>query len=190
MALFMANTSNVRHMKNGRPQSVLLTEDMPNCSIVTLGATMEDVAQELDHCHAVTAEASEEFVGKFVIVAPEINVAQYRKIDGQIGKFVLEADEVYSAYELEKLDRLEYSEAYFVDGASLVKGDKVKIQAKDANGAIFVKDNAVGGARVVSIVDLYKPIMLQPNVAHMQGAKNPAKLMPESVKMVKIEIEK
>lgn len=189
MALFMCNTSNVHEMKFGRPQTVLLEADMPNGAIVTLGATQEAKAPELDHAHAVTEGALTSVVGAFVIVAPEINVQQYRMIDGQIGKFVLEAGETYTAYMLQKLDRLEYSDAYFMNAGALKVGDKVNVQAKGANGERFVKHES-GCLRIVSIHDLWLPVMLQANVAAGQGANNPAKLMPASCKMIKIEVEK
>ena len=189
MALFMCNTSNVHEMKFGRPQTVLLEADMPNGAIVTLGATQEAKDASLDHAHAVTEGALTSVVGAFVIVAPEINVQQYRMIDGQIGKFVLEAGETYSAYMLQKLDRLEYSDAYFKDAGTLKVGDKVNVQAKGTNGERFVKHDT-GCLRIVSIHDLWLPVMLQANVATAQGSNNPAKLMPASCKMIKIEVEK
>ena len=189
MALFMCNTSNVHEMKFGRPQTVSNNEARPNGVIVTLGATQEGTARELDHCRAITEGALTAVAGKFIVVAPEINVQQYRTIDGQIGKFVLEAGETYSAYMLQKLDRLEYSDAYFKDAGTLKVGDKVNVQAKGTNGERFVKhDN--GCLRIVSIHDLWLPVMLQANVATAQGSNNPAKLMPASCKMIKVEVEK
>lgn len=187
MALFQCNTSNVHEMKFGRPQTVLNEKERPNGVIVTLGDTLESQARELDHCHAISEGALSSVAGAFVVVAPEINVQQYRTIDGQIGKFVLEADETYTAYMLTKLDRLEYSDAYFV--AEPEVGDKVNVQAPNANGARFVKaDN--GALRVISKVDLWLPVMLQPNNVAGQGAGNAAKLMPESCKMIKVEVVK
>lgn len=189
--LFMANTSNIFEMKFGRPQTVLLTKEMPNGVIVTLGDTMEKTSRELDHCHAVTEDAMTSVIGKFIIVAPEINVQQYRTIDGQMGKFVLEAGETYSAYMLSKYDRIEYSDAYIKDASQVVVGDKLKVTAPVAGtGERFAKDNANGCLRVVSIVDLWLPVMLAPNTTAGQGAKNPAKLMPSSCKMYKVEVEK
>ena len=189
MALFMCNTSNVHEMKFGRPQTVLNDAERPNGVIVTLGATKEETARELDHCRAITEGALTAVAGKFIVVAPEINVQQYRTIDGQIGKFVLEAGETYSAYMLQKLDRLEYSDAYFMNASALQVGDKVNVQAKGTNGERFVKHDA-GCLRIVSIHDLWLPVMLQANVATAQGSNNPAKLMPASCKMIKIEVEK
>lgn len=190
MALFMCNTSNVHEMKFGRPQTVLVEgkDALPNGVIVTLGATKEGTARELDHVHGITEGALTAVAGKFIVVAPEINAQQYRTIDGQIGKFVLEVGETYSAYQLSLLDRIEYSDAYF---ATLpAKGNKVKVQEKDAKGARFVVDNATGCLRVVSVVDLWMPIMLAANdgVAQVGGAD--AKLMPASVKMIKLEVVK
>ena len=108
MALFMCNTSNVHEMKFGRPQTVLVEgkDALPNGVIVTLGATKEGTARELDHVHGITEGALTAVAGKFIVVAPEINAQQYRTIDGQIGKFALEVGETYSAYQLSVLDRI------------------------------------------------------------------------------------
>ena len=192
MALLMCNTSNVHEMKFGRPQTVLVEgEACPNGIIVTLEATKEKDGRELDHVHAIKEEAAEAVIGKFIVVAPEINVQQYRKIDGQIGKFVLEAGETYSAYELRKLDRMEYSEGYFMNATALKVGDKVNVQAKGANGERFVKaSGAVGAMRVVSIVDLWMPVMLAANDGVAQVGGQDAKLMPATIKMIKVEVEK
>ena len=190
MALFMCNTSNVHEMKFGRPQTVLNDVERPNGVIVTLGATKEGQARELDHCHAITEGALTEVAGKFIVVAPEINVQEYRKIDGQIGKFVLEAGETYTAYMLSKLDRLEYSDAYFKEASALKVGDKVDVCAKGAKGERFEKASTGGAMRIVSIVPLWLPVMLAPNLATGQGSGKTAKLMPESCKMIKVEVEK
>ena len=190
MALFMCNTSNVHEMKFGRPQTVLNNEERPNGVIVTLNATQEGTARELDHCHAIAEGALTAVAGKFIVVAPEINVQQYRTIDGQIGKFVLEAGETYTAYQLSVLDRIEYSEAYFKDAATLKVGDKVDVQAKGANGERFAKASSGGAMRIVSIVDLWMPVMLAANDGVAQIGGQDAKLMPASVKMIKVEVEK
>ena len=190
MALFMCNTSNVHEMKFGRPQTVLNDAERPNGVIVTLGDTKEKTARELDHCRAITEGALTAVAGKFIVVAPEINVQQYRTIDGQIGKFVLEAGETYSAYQLSVLDRIEYSEAYFKDAATLKVGDKVDVQAKGTNGERFAKASTGGAMRIVSIVDLWMPVMLAANDGVAQVGGQDAKLMPTSVKMIKVEVEK
>ena len=182
MALFQCNTSNVDEMRHGRPQTVLNDAERPNGVIVTLGATQEAEARELDHCHAITEGALEAVVGAYVVVAPEIMEDEYRTINGQIGKFVLKADETYSAYRLQKLDRLEYSDAYFDGAAELEVGDKVNVQAAGDNGERFVASET-GCLRVVSIVNLWMPVMLAAN--SQEGA-----LMPASVKMIKVEVEK
>ena len=191
MALLMANTSNVKEMKNGRPESVLLKDKtgategtLPNCAIVSVGDVVEG-----DHVREAKALAATNAAGKFVVVAPEINVEQYRTVDGQIGKFVLEVGETYTAYQLSVLDRLEYSDAYFKDATALKVGDKVNVQQKDANGARFAKADTGGAMRIVSIVPLWLPVMLAPNLATGQGSGKTAKLMPESCKMIKVEVE-
>jgi hypothetical protein len=180
--LFMCNTSNIHEMKFGRPQSVILADAMPNGVIVELGKVQDD--KEGDHLHSATAAAGASVIGKFIVVAPEINAQQYRTIDGQIGKFVLEAGEAYSAYMLQKHDRIEYSDAYFAELPA--KGDKVNPKAKDGNGAVFAKGGAA--LEVVSVRELWLPIVLQANVADAQGNGKAAKLMPESCKMIKLEV--
>ena len=187
--LFMMNTSNVHEMKFGRPQTVLNDAERPNGVIVTLGATKEGQARELDHCRAITEGALTKVAGKFIVVAPEINVEQYRTVDGQIGKFVLEVGETYTAYQLSVLDRLEYSDAYFKEAAALKVGDKVDVCAKGSNGERFAKAQTGGAMRIVSIVPLWLPVMLAPNLATGQGSGKVAKLMPESCKMIKVEVE-
>ena len=177
MALLMANTSNVKEMKNGRPQSVQAPKALPNYAIVKLGDTLEKTkGAEFDHVHAVTAGAAQTAAGKFVIVAPEINVQQYRMIDNDIAKFMLEADEVYTAYELQKLDRLELSEGMFA--AVPAVGETVNIAA---DGKLTAKvDSKAGCLRVVSIREQRLPQMVLPD-----GSMRPA-----AVKMVKVEVVK
>ena len=191
--LFMMNTSNVHEMKFGRPQTVLVEgEACPNGIIVTLEATKEGktlATRELDHVHGIAEGEMKAVAGKFIVVAPEINVQQYRTIDGQIGKFVLEVGETYTAYQLSVLDRLEYSDAYFKDATALKVGDKVNVQQKDANGARFVKADT-GCMHIVSIVDLWMPVMLAANDGVAQVGGQDAKLMPATVKMIKVEVVK
>ena len=118
--LFVANTSNVKEMKNGRPMNVEITKEqiaaagvdgLANCTIVTLGAAG---AGEKDHVYATTVLKASEVAEKvatgeaYVIVAPEIMVEEARRTDGHIGKFRLGAG-VYTAYQLQPHDRLELS---------------------------------------------------------------------------------
>ena len=184
-SLFQCNTSNVDEMRHGRPQTVLNDAERPNGVIVTLGGTLEaqeGLGREYDHCHAITEGALTAVVGAYVVVAPEIMEDEYRTINGQIGKFALKADETYSAYRLQKHDRLEYSEAYFDGADELEVGDKVNVQAAGDSGERFVASET-GCLRVVSIANLWMPVMLKAN--SKEGA-----LMPASVKMIKVEVEK
>ena len=174
MALLMANTSNVKEMKNGRPQSVQAPKALPNCAIVTLGDTMEATKAELDHVHAVTAGTAKTAVGKFVIVAPEINVEQYRMINNDIAKFALEAGEVYTAYELQLRDRLEFSQDYFATvptvGQTVNIADNGKLTASIESGCL----------KVISVREQRLPMVVKDN-----GTMTPA-----SIKMVKVEVVK
>ena len=176
MALLMANTSNVKEMKNGRPESVLLKDKtgavagaLPNCAIVSVGDVVEG-----DHIREAKALAATNAVGKFVVVAPEINVQQYRMIDNDIAKFALEAGEVYTAYELQVRDRLEFSADYFATlpsvGQTVNIADNGKLTAAAEQGCL----------KVISVREQRMPMVVLPN-----GSMRPA-----AIKMVKVEVVK
>ena len=130
--LFVANTSNVKEMKNGRPMNVEITKEqvaaagvdgLANCTIVTLGVAG---AGEKDHVYKTTVLKASEVAEKvatgeaYVIVAPEIMVEEARRTDGHIGKFRLGAG-VYTAYQLQPHDRLELSADHpFVEASDKV----------------------------------------------------------------------
>ena len=178
MALLMANTSNVKEMKNGRPESVLLKTAagktdgtaLPNCAIVSVGEVVEG-----DHVREAKALADTKAVGKFVVVAPEINVQQYRTVDNDIAKFALEAGEVYTAYELQLRDRLELSEAYFATLPAV--GDTVNIAA---DGKLTAKIADGGCLKVISVREQRMPMVV----------KSDGTMMTSSIKMVKVEVVK
>ena len=185
---FMCNTSKIKSMKLENPKTVMFEgEDKPNGTIVTLKATQEKTkGREYDHVHAVEFLTSvNEVAGKYIIVAPEINVEQYRLIDNQISKFVLEADETYAAYRLQVGDRIENTDGYFAEGVAdtLVVGEFVEIDgdgklAKDADGSA-----TTSAFRVVSILPAQYPIVMKP------GKKSqPIGLMPEAGKKIKLEV--
>ena len=176
MALLMANTSNVKEMKNGRPESVLLKDKtgatkgtLPNCAIVSVGDVVEG-----DHVREAKALAATNAVGKFVVVAPEINVQQYRMIDNDIAKFALEAGEVYTAYELQVRDRLEFSAEYFETVPSV--GQTVNI----ANDGKLAAAEESGCLKVISVREQRMPMVVLPD-----GSMRPA-----AIKMVKVEVVK
>ena len=176
--LLMANTSNVKEMKNGRPESVLLktaagkTEGtLPNCAIVSVGEVVEG-----DHIRVAKALAATNAVGKFVVVAPQINVEQYRMINNDIAKFALEAGEVYTAYELQLRDRLELSEGMFA--AVPAVGDTVNIAA---DGKLTAKiEEGTGCLKVISVREQRLPMVVAPN----------GQMLTQSIKMVKVEVVK
>ena len=177
MALLMANTSNVKEMKNGRPESVLLKTSagktdgaaLPNCAIVSVGDVVEG-----DHVREAKALAATNAVGKFVVVAPEINVQQYRTVDNDIAKFALEAGEVYTAYELQLRDRLEFSAEYFATVPSV--GQTVNIAD---NGKLTASVDS-GCLKVISVREQRLPMVVKDN----------GTMMPASIKMVKVEVVK
>ena len=176
MALLMANTSNVKEMKNGRPESVLLKDKtgategtLPNCAIVSVGDVVEG-----DHVREAKALAATNAAGKFVVVAPEINVEQYRMINNDIAKFALEAGEVYTAYELQLRDRLEFSQDYFATVPTV--GQTVNI----ADDGKLTKAADGGCLKVISVREQRMPMVVLPN----------GTMMTSSIKMVKVEVVK
>lgn len=177
------NLTNVKEAKGGRPQTVAFGGETvkPNGSIITLGDTQEGKGREFDHVHEAKFEETTDFIGKFVIASPEINVEQYRYLDNMAWKYALNPHETYTAYELGKYDRLEYSEAYFATIEGLAVGDFVKLNAE---GKFEKADDA--GLRVVTILDLNRPIVLEAN----QTAKQGAQFMPRLGKMIKVEVVK
>lgn len=182
------NLTNVKEAKGGRPQTVMFTTGgvKPNGTIIkTLKDTMEATSRELDHVHDVEFidEEITEVIGKWVIASPEIVAEQYRLIDGKAWKYVLEENETYPAYQLQKHDRLEYSEAHFNTIAGLQVGDYVNINAQ---GKFEKKQsgNATDSAfRVVTILDVNKPVVLE-----AATSSKAATFIPQLGKMIKLEV--
>ena len=114
ITLKVANTSNVKEMKNGRPMNVkLVGEDLENCVIVTLGAAGEGVEDHVfevaEILEASKVDAAVKAGTAYLVVAPEIMVEEARMTDGHIGKFRFEDGGVYTAYKLNVHDRIEVS---------------------------------------------------------------------------------
>ena len=116
--LIVANTSNVKEMKNGRPMNVKLEgEGLENCVIVTLAAKPVDEGEN-DHVFVGTPVAADgvaaavEAGTAYLVVAPEIMVEEARKTDGHIGKFRFAQGGVYTAYQLQPHDRIEVSSSH------------------------------------------------------------------------------
>lgn len=112
--LIVANTTNVKEMKNGRPMNVEIpAAELPNCTIVKLVEVKKDLPEN-DHVYTVEVVSSIEETDLahgliYVIVAPEIMVEEARRTDGHIGKFRFKQGAVQTAYQLSKHDRLELS---------------------------------------------------------------------------------
>lgn len=215
---YMCNTSNIKEMEIGRPQTVMFerghlaqAKTFPNGTIVTLGDTMENATipggatkygREYDHVHKaaqVVGQANAQQLtaveGKWIVIAPEIRVEQYRRIHDQISGFELEENVTYTAYQLNKLDRIEYSDDYFVNPQQLNVGDYVNL---DDNGK-FAK-NGGGGAqnnsafRVVSKLPMFYPVVMNQN----PPAQNPGQpgqgtgmtFLPTAGYKIKLEVVK
>ena len=118
ITLKVANTSNVKEMKNGRPMNVKLEgADLENCVIVTLAEQPVDTGEN-DHVfvgtvlEAAAVAAAVEAGTAYLVVAPEIMVEEARKTDGHIGKFRFAQGGVYTAYQLQPHDRIEVSSSH------------------------------------------------------------------------------
>lgn len=152
--LIVANTSNVKEMKNGRPMNVQIPADateaqLANCMIVKLKGTLQGTKAELDHVYEVevaTAVSKDDIEAGivYVVVAPEIMVEEARKTDGHIGLFRFEKGDVHTAYQLSMHDRLEVS----------------------------ARHHALGlGAKVISTRKIAQGLVLQPSGAAFNGAE-------------------
>ena len=198
-------TSNIQEMKNGRPQTVMFlnagaaAKTYPNGTIVDLKDTIENknihgvvpntpYGRAYDHVHEVEqTKTAAAVINKFIVVAPEINVEQYRLIDGKLSKFTLQENETYTAYRLQKYDRVEYTfsaERFAGNVADFTPGKFVEI---DGQGKLAIKGagNAGNSAfRVVSVVDTHLPFTLAVNA----GQNQPGALLPTAGKKIKLEV--
>ena len=155
--LIVANTSNVKEMKNGRPMNVEIPAatdaQLANCMIVELLAVKD--AQENDHVYTTKVLASKTEIDAAiekgtaaVVVAPEIMVEEARKTDGHIGLFRFVPGDVHTAYKLEKHDRLEVSAGHMLlaEGAGYTP---ISTRATLAAGVIMSPDgSAFNGAEL------------------------------------------
>lgn len=135
MALIVANTTNVKEMKNGRPMNIEVPsaeEALPNCTIVKIGAAGKG---ENDHVYSATVvegkPAAEDLAAGliYVLVAPEIMVEEARRTDGHIGKFRFKQGDVVTGYKLSKHDRLELSANHPQVGAGTKVGERKMAEA-------------------------------------------------------------
>ena len=143
--LIVANTSNVKEMKNGRPMNVKLEgEGLENCVIVTLAEQPVDqgendhvfVGTVLDAAGVAAKIAAGEVEEMYLVVAPEIMVEEARMTDGHIGLFRFEKGGVYTAYQLHAHDRIEVSSTHrYASGA----GKEISRRPM-ANGLIIAPD--------------------------------------------------
>lgn len=211
---YMCNTANIKEMKNGRPQTVMFERAhnaldkklFPNGTIVELGDTLEGkqiggavgtaYGRDYDHVHKVEPfQGSNPLVGvdtvagKWIVVAPEIRVEQYRRIDDQISDFVLEENVTYTAYQLQKLDRIEYTEDYFDNPSQLQVGHYVKFKQDSEK---LEKGNNAGDSafRVVSITPMFYPVVLGKNAPITAPGQpgNAATLLPTAGLKIKLEV--
>ena len=148
--LIIANTSNVKEMKNGRPMNVEIpasatADQLANCMIVELLAVKD--AKENDHVYTTKVLTTKEDIDKAiaagtaaVVVAPESMVEEARKTDGHIGLFRFEKGAVHTAYKLQKHDRLEVSAEHMLAKAGYTP---VSTRAKLAAGIVMSPDGSL-----------------------------------------------
>lgn len=95
-------------------------------------------------------------------------------IDNDIAKFALEAGEVYTAYELQLRDRLEFSAEYFATVPSV--GQTVNI----ADNGKLTAATEQGCLKVISVREQRMPQVVLPD----------GSMRPTAIKMVKVEVVK
>ena len=190
--IFICNTSNIDSMRHGRPQTVLIEQGAQiykNGAIVPLTmGTKEMTDPQLDHAYALPTAHTEitEVIGKFIIVDPEINVEQYRRIHNSLAAFGEKSLEVgtHTAYELQLRDRIEYSQGYFAVAndeaqlATIIVGDVLKINNQGLLEKVGAAGTAGGCFKVVAKNEQRMPLMMD----GLQGA------LPKPYLMFKLEV--
>lgn len=167
----VANLVNVKETFVGRGQSVEHTAEMPNGALVHLG---ELKAGETHIRKAVATKVEGEL--PFIVAEPEINAAEYTRMDKQLGGFRLKANKPHVAWQLNLHDRIEYSSDFFQDTPAV--GDIYEIAYA---GAQF-------GAKKPSATGfVFKVVEVKPAV-HPVAYSATYELLPTAYNMIKVEV--
>ena len=164
----VANLKNVKENFAGRAQSVKHTGDLPNGAITFLGEL------ETGETHIFKASGTGQGL-PFVMFRPEIIAREYSRMDKQLGIFRMKANKPHPAWQLNVLDKIEYSEAFFAETPTV--GDIFEIKTL---GTKFTKNPSATGLvlKVVSVKNAWEPV----------AYSGECELMPTSHKMYTVQL--
>ena len=144
----VANLKNVKETFVGRAQSVQHSADLPNGAIAFLGGL------KAGETHIIEASAT----GKglpFVMFRPEIITREESRMDKQLGIFRMKGNKPHPAWQLNVLDKIEYSADFFAETPAV--GDVFEMKTL---GAKFTKNPSATGIvfKVVEEKNAFQPV--------------------------------
>lgn len=144
----VANLKNVKEVFVGRGQSVVHNEDLANGAIAYLGALVEG------ETHIFKASTTGEGM-PWVMFRPEIIAKESSRMDKQLGIFRMKGGKAQPAWQLNLLDKIEYSPCYFAETPEI--GDIFEIKTL---GAKFTKNNDATGLvfKVTEVKEAWNPV--------------------------------
>lgn len=164
----VANLKNVKETFVGRGQSVVHTGDLVNGAITFLG--------DLDKDQTHIFKASETGEGMpWVMFRAEINPKEDSRMDKQLGTFRMKGKKAHPAWQLNLLDKIEYSDCYFAEEAA--KGDIFELKYL---GEKFVKNPGATGLvfKVTEVKEAWTPVAYSGDY----------ELFPTSHKMITVQL--
>ena len=174
------NLKNVKETFVGRAQSVEHNADLPNGSLVWLGnlkAGETHIFEAKDAHIAGTALSATNL--PWVMFRPEVVAQEYSRMDNVMGSFRMKKDKPHPAWQLNLLDKIEYSVDYFNQEPNLgeyfdlvFQGGQFTQQGAAQRGNVYWK--------VVSIHEVQTPIAYSYS-ANLVG-------MPASKKMYTLQL--
>lgn len=166
----VANLKNVKEVFVGRAQSLVHTDDLVNGAIAYVGDL------EANETHIYKAADTGEGM-PWVMFRPEIIAKESSRMDKQLGIFRMKGKKAQPAWQLNLLDKIEYSECYFAETPAV--GDIFEIKTL---GEKFTKNAGATGLvfKVVEIVETRTPV----------AYSGEYKLFPEARKMYTVQLIK
>lgn len=164
----VANLKNVKETFVGRAQSVVHTADLVNGAIAYLGELKEG------ETHIFEAKSTGEGM-PWLMFRAEINPKEDSRMDKQLGTYRMKGNKAHPAWQLNLLDKIEYSDSYFAEAPA--KGDIFELKTL---GEKFIKNAGATGLvfKVTEVKEAWTPVAYS-------GDYN---LFPTSHKMITVQL--
>lgn len=172
------NLKNVKETFVGRAQSVQHNAELPNGSLTFLGNLKANETHIFEASAVGQASATNM---PWVMFRPEITPYEDTRMDYVMGHFRMKADKPHPAWQLNLLDKIEYSSEYFQDTPAL--NDEYALKY---HGQTFDNKNTgvVGGGQIIwKVVGIHE---VQTPIAYSNQMNFPG--MPESKKMYTLQL--